>query len=182
MYLNMLREVKDAVQHIPVAVKLNPFFSAPANMAQRLVEAGANGLVLFNRFYQPDFDIETRTIEPGLTLSHSSELGLRLRWVALLSNQVETDYAVTGGIHTAEDVIKSLMAGADAAMMASALLRNGIPYLGKVLTNLEHWLDDHHVTCLDEIRGCISRGTMEDTAALERANYMSVLSSFERPG
>lgn len=179
MYLNMVREVKSAVLHIPVAVKLNPFFSAPANMARHLVEAGANGLVLFNRFYQPDFDIETRTIEPSLNLSSSVELRLRLRWAALLSNQIETDFAITGGVHTAQDVIKSLMAGARVAMTTSALLRNGISHLGRMLADLEQWLDQHDIANLDEIRGCMSQGIMEDTAALERANYMNVLSSFD---
>lgn len=179
MYLNMVREVSSVVLHIPVAIKLNPFFSAPANMARRLVEAGASGLVLFNRFYQPDFDIESRTIEPGLNLSSSAELRLRLRWVALLANQIGTDFAVTGGVHTAQDVVKSLMAGAKVAMMTSALLSNGIPHLGRVLADLEQWLDQHDIADLDEIRGCMSRGMMEDTAALERANYMAVLSSFD---
>lgn len=180
MYVSMVQEVKSALLNIPVAIKLNPFFSAPANFAQQLVEAGVNGLVLFNRFYQPDFDIETRAIEPDLSLSHSTELRLRLRWVALLANQVETDFGVTGGVHTAEDVVKSLMAGAKVAMMTSALLRNGIPHLSKVLDELRLWLDNHEVANLDEIRGCMSRGAKEDTAALERANYMNVLTSFEQ--
>jgi dihydroorotate dehydrogenase (fumarate) len=182
MYLGMVQEVKDALLQIPVAIKLNPFFSAPANIAQRLVAAGANGLVLFNRFYQPDFNIETRTIEPSLNLSHSAELRLRLRWVALLSGQVKADFAVTGGVHSAEDVIKSLMAGASVAMMASALLKNGIPHLGQVLADLEQWLDNHNIVNLNEIRGCMSGGAIEDTAALERANYMSVLNSFDKQG
>lgn len=180
MYLSTLREVKEAVQRIPVAVKLSPFFTAPADIARRMVEAGADGLVLFNRFYQPDFDIESRSIEPGLNLSSPAELPLRLRWVALLANQVETDYAVTGGVHTAEDVVKCLMAGARVAMTASALLRRGIPHLRQLLSGLEQWLDAHEVAALDEIRGCLSRGMMDETAALERANYMSVLNSYER--
>lgn len=182
MYMSVVEEVKSAVQSIPVAVKLNPFFSAPANVAQRMVDAGANGLVLFNRFYQPDFDIETRTIEPGLNLSDSSELRLRLRWVALLSDQIATDFAVTGGVHTAEDAVKALMAGSKVAMMTSALLKNGIPHLEKVLENLNIWLEDHEVTSLDEIRGCMNQGAQQNTAALERANYMAVLSSYENEG
>jgi dihydroorotate dehydrogenase (fumarate) len=177
MYLSMVREVKVAVVSIPVAVKLSSFFSAPANIARQLVESGANGLVLFNRFYQPDFNIETRTIESNLELSTPAELRLRLRWVALLSSQIETDFAVTGGVHSAEDVIKSLMAGATVAMMTSALLQNDIPHLGRVLSNLEQWLDQHQVGNLAEIRGCLSYGATEETAELERANYMSVLSS-----
>ncbi|MFZ0544811.1 MAG: dihydroorotate dehydrogenase-like protein [Candidatus Promineifilaceae bacterium] len=180
MYLNMVKEIKSALLRIPVAVKLNPFFTAPANLAQRLVDVGVNGLVLFNRFYQPDFNIETQTIEPSLSLSSSAELRMRLRWVALLSNQIKTDYAITGGVHTAEDVVKSLMAGANVAMTTSALLKNGISYLDRMLTDLEDWLDQHDIVSLDEIRGCMSRGKKEETAALERANYMNVLSSFER--
>lgn len=182
MYLKLVEEVKSTLIRIPIAVKLSPFFSAPANIAQRLVIAGVNGLVLFNRFYQPDFDIESRTIEPSLQLSSSAELRLRLRWVALLSNQLETDFAITGGVHTAEDVIKSLMAGANIAMMTSALLKNGPSYLEEVLTDLERWLNDHNISNLAEIRGCMNQAALEDTAALERANYMSVLSSYEKKG
>lgn len=179
-YLKLIDDVKSSLFRIPVSVKLSPFFSSPANITHRLVESGANGLVLFNRFYQPDFNIENRTIEPSLDLSSSAELRLRLRWVSLLSNQITADFAVTGGVHTAEDVIKCLMAGASVTMMTSALLKNGISHLNLVLGDLEQWLDQHEVKNLDEIRGCMSRGTMEDTAALERANYMNVLSSFEQ--
>lgn len=179
MYMSVVQEVKAAVHSIPVAVKLNPFFSAPANVAQRLVNAGADGLILFNRFYQPDFDIETRAIEPGLNLSHPSELRLRLRWVALLSSQIATDFAITGGVHSAEDVVKALMAGSKVAMMTSALLKNGVSHLEKVLNNLTQWLTDHEISNLDEIRGCMNQGAQENTAALERANYMNVLNSFE---
>jgi dihydroorotate dehydrogenase (fumarate) len=179
-YVQLVKEVKSSLLRIPVAVKLSPFFSAPANMAQRLVEAGVGGLVLFNRFYQPDFNIETRSIEPSLDLSCSAELRLRLRWVSLMANQIETDFAVTGGVHTAVDVIKCLMAGADAAMMTSALLKNGISHLAQVLLDLEQWLDRHEINSLVEIRGCMSQGTLENTAALERANYMNVLSSYEQ--
>jgi dihydroorotate dehydrogenase (fumarate) len=179
MYMSVVQEVKSAVQSIPVAVKLNPFFSAPANVAQRLVNAGADSLVLFNRFYQPDFDIETRTIEASLNLSHPSELRLRLRWVALLSNQIATDFAITGGVHSAEDVVKVHMAATKVAMMTSALLKNGTSHLEKLLINLNRWLTEHEITNLDEIRGCMNQGAQENTAALERANYMSVLSSYE---
>lgn len=178
-YLRLVENIKSSLLRIPVAVKLSPYFSAPANITQRLVNVGADGLVLFNRFYQPDFDIETRTIEPSLELSSSLELRLRLRWVALLSNQIAADFAITGGVHTAEDVVKSLMAGARVAMMTSALLKNGPGYVGRVLDGLEKWLDDHGVDNLDEIRGCMSRGETNQAAALERANYMNVLSSYE---
>ena len=177
MYLSLMKEVKATVEKIPVAVKLNPFFSAPANFAQRLVEAGADGLVLFNRFYQPDFDIESQTIIPSLDLSDSTELRLRLRWVALLADQIKADLAITGGVHTAEDVIKSLMAGAKVAMMASALLQNGIGHLSTVLTELQVWLEQHGYESIQEIQGCLRQGAGSDTAALERANYITVLSN-----
>jgi dihydroorotate dehydrogenase (fumarate) len=179
MYLSLMKEVKASVEQIPVAVKLNPFFSAPANIAQRLVEAGARGLVLFNRFYQPDFDIETKTIVPSLNLSDSTELRLRLRWVALLAEQIKADMAITGGVHTAEDVVKSVMAGAKVTMMASALLQNGISHLSRVLTELQAWLEQHEYESIQAIQGCLRQRAGSDSAALERANYMTVLSSFD---
>ncbi len=187
-YLRLIEEVNLALLRIPVSVKLSPFFSSPANIMQRMVKAGAHGLVMFNRFYQPDFNIETRTIEPSLDLSSSAELRLRLRWVALLFNQLDADIAVTGGVHTAEDVIKCLMAGANVAMMTSALLKNGISYLAVVLADLEQWLEQHEVEKLDDILGCLGRDGMgtaapnptTNLASLERANYMNVLSSYER--
>jgi dihydroorotate dehydrogenase (fumarate) len=179
MYLSLMKEVKETVEKIPVAVKLTPFFSAPANIAQRLVEAGARGLVLFNRFYQPDFDIETKTVVPSLELSDSSELRLRLRWVALLAEQIKADMAITGGVHTAEDVVKSVMAGAKVTMMASALLQNGISHLSTVLTELQGWLEQHEYESIQAIQGCLRQKMGSDAAALERVNYMTVLSSFD---
>lgn len=176
MYIDLVRDVRQAVK-IPVAVKLSPYFSAIANITRRLVKAGANGLVLFNRFYQPDFDIETRAIVPSLDLSDSTELRLRLRWVALLSGQVEADLAITGGVHTAEDVVKCMMAGAKVAMMASAILKNGIDYLATVRGELDAWLGAHDQPSLQSIRGCLSHIQAGDTAALERANYLNVLRS-----
>ena len=152
-YLRLVQDVKSSLTRIPIAIKLSPFFTAPSNVIQRMVDSGADGLVLFNRFYQPDFNIETRTIEPSLNLSSSDELRLRLRWVALLSNQITADFAVTGGVHTAEDVVKCLMAGANVAMMTSALLKNGISHLAKILADLESWLDQHEIDNLEEIRG-----------------------------
>ncbi len=178
MYLSLVQEVTATVKSIPVAVKLSPFLSAPANMARRLARAGAKGLVLFNRFYQPDFDIETQTVVPSLALSDSTELRLRLRWVALLADQIKADLAVTGGVHTAEDVIKCLMAGSRVAMMTSALLKNGVDYLSTVLTDLEVWLEQQGYESIQEIQGCLRQGAGGDAAALERANYMNVLSSY----
>ena len=179
MYLNLMRQVKATVQSIPVSVKLSPFFSAPAHMAKQLADAGANGLVLFNRFYQPDFDIEARTIEPSLALSDSSELLMRLRWVALLANQIEADLAVTGGVHTAADMIKSLMAGAKVTMLASALLKHGISHIETILTELDAWLDQHEYASVQEIQGCLNQDSGAYAAALERANYLTVLSNFD---
>lgn len=176
MYVDLVREVKQSVR-IPVAVKLNPYFSAMANMAKRLVGAKANGLVLFNRFYQPDFDIESRTIVPSLDLSSSTELRLRLRWVALLYGQLEADLAITGGVHSAEDIVKCIMAGASVAMVASAILKNGIEHISVMMDDLNQWLDDHSVESIKEIKGCLSNVQIGDIAALERANYLDVLRS-----
>jgi len=174
MYVDLVRDVRQSV-HIPVAVKLNPYFSAITNVSRRLVGAGANALVLFNRFYQPDFDIENRAIEPSLDLSTSSELRLRLRWVALLAGQVKADLAITGGVHTAVDAIKSLMAGANVAMMASALIIHGIDHLATVSGDLQQWLDGHAYASVKDIHGCLSHVQIGDSAALERANYLNVL-------
>ncbi|CUS02366.2 Dihydroorotate dehydrogenase family protein [Candidatus Promineifilum breve] len=174
MYIDLVRDVTQSVR-IPVAVKLSPYFSAMANMARRLTGAGASGLVLFNRFYQPDFDVVNRAVVPTLDLSISSELRLRLRWVALLAGEIEADLAITGGVHSAEDVVKSLMAGANVAMMASALIQRGIDHLAVVKSDLNQWLDQNGYASVKEIRGLLSHAQIGDTAALERANYLNVL-------
>jgi dihydroorotate dehydrogenase (fumarate) len=180
MYVDLVRDVKQSVK-IPVAVKLSPYFSALVNLSRRLVSAGARGLVLFNRFYQPDFDIENRAVVPSLDLSASSELRLRLRWVALMAGQVNADLAITGGVHTATDVVKGLMAGASVTMMASALIQNGIDHLTTVTTELQGWLDGHAYASLRDIRGTLSHVQMGDSAALERANYLNVLRNARTP-
>ena len=180
MYTDLVRDVKQSVK-IPVAVKLSPYFSAIANLSRRLVGAGARGLVLFNRFYQPDFDIENRAIVPSLDLSAPSELRLRLRWVALMAGQVNADLAITGGVHSATDVIKSLMAGASVAMMTSALIANGIDHLTTVTNELQGWLDNHAYASVSDIRGCLSHVQIGDPAALERANYLNVLRTARAP-
>ena len=174
MYVDLVREVTQTLR-IPVAVKLNPYFSALANVSRRLVGAGARGLVLFNRFYQPDFDIVNRAVVPSLDLSTSSELRLRLRWVALLAGQMDADLAITGGVHTVEDVVKSLMAGANVAMMASALILHGVDHLAKVSGELNEWLDRYAYTSVKDVRGLLSHAQIGDSAALERANYLNVL-------
>jgi dihydroorotate dehydrogenase (fumarate) len=176
-YVDLVRQVTHIVR-IPVAVKLSPFFSAPANIAKRLGEAGAGGLVLFNRFYQPDFDIESLEVEPRLTLSHPDELLLRLHWTAILFGHVHSDIAITGGVHRATDVVKCMMAGARVAMMASALLHKGIPHAAFILDDLRRWLDDHEYESIQQMCGSMSRRSVADATAFERGNYMRVLSSY----
>jgi dihydroorotate dehydrogenase (fumarate) len=174
MYLDLVQDVVANVD-IPVAVKLSPYFSALAHMARQLDRTGVHALVLFNRFYQPDFDIKTQTVVPTLELSASAELRLRLRWVAILANQVGADLAITGGVHTAEDAIKSLMAGAKVAMMTSALLKHGVDYLRSVLGGMGQWMGEQAYDSLAALIGCMSQEKVADLAAYERANYMNVL-------
>lgn len=178
MYLELVSNVKSAVR-IPVAVKLSPYFSALANMAHKLDQTKVDGLVLFNRFYQPDFDIETQTIIPSLNLSHSTELRTRLRWTAILYKQIKADLAITGGIHSGSDVIKSIMAGAKVAMTTSALLQNGIDHLETLLSQVNQWLDDHQYPNIRGLVGVMSQQEVGDPSALERANYMNVLKSYQ---
>jgi len=177
IYLDVLRDVKEAVT-IPVAMKLSPYFSSMANMARQLDEAGADSLVLFNRFYQPDLDIENLEVVPHLLLSTSAELRLPLRWIAILYGRIEADLALTTGIHNVEDVLKGLMAGASVTMMASELLRNGISRMGDVLIDLERWLIEYEYESVNELQGSLSQLNCSEPAAFERANYMKVLSSF----
>jgi dihydroorotate dehydrogenase (fumarate) len=177
MYADLVRDMRASVK-IPVAVKLGPYFSALASMARRLDQAGANGLVLFNRFYQPDFDLEKLEVTPNLVLSRSDELRLRLTWVGILYGRVKADMAITGGVHTAEDAIKSMMAGARVAMMTSALLRNGIPYLKTVLGGVADWMEKHEYVSIRQMQGSMSQKSVAEPAAFERANYMKVLSSY----
>ena len=176
-YCDLVREVKQIVG-VPVAVKLSHFFTASANMAKRLDAAGASALVLFNRFYQPDLDIETLEVVPSLALSHSTELLLRLHWVAIIFGHVRADLAITGGVHDAHDVIKAVMAGARVAMMTSALLQNGIGHLDSVRQNLYRWMEEHEYSSIRQMCGSMSQRNVPDPAAFERANYMRVLSSY----
>ena len=176
-YIDLVRSIRASI-NIPIAIKLSPFFTALPNFAKRLTEVGVNGLVLFNRFYQPDFDLETLEVVPNLTLSNSSELLLRLHWTAILYGLVKMDIAITGGVQTAEDVVKSLMAGARVSMLVSALLRQGIDYLSKIEEDLDNWLDEHEYESVRQMRGSMSQQAVSDPAAFERANYMKVLSSY----
>lgn len=180
MYVELVKEVKASV-NIPVAVKLSPFFSSLPNLAKKLEEAGANAIVLFNRFYQPDFDLEKLEITPGLTLSDSSELRLRLRWVSLLFGRVRPDLAITGGVHTSEDVLKCMLAGARVAMMASALLKNGPEHVFRTLQGVSSWLEERDYESVRQMQGSMSHRSTAEPAALERANYMKVLGSYPRP-
>ncbi len=176
-FCDLVTQVKGIVR-VPVAVKLSPFFTTMAHIGRQLDGAGANGLVLFNRFYQPDFDIESQEIVPSLTLSRSEELLLRLHWTAILFGRVKADLAVTGGVHTAQDVLKSMMAGASVAMMASALLQNGIGYAAFVLKDLTRWMEEHEYESIQQMRGSMSQRSVPNPAAFERGNYMRVLSSY----
>jgi dihydroorotate dehydrogenase (fumarate) len=176
-YCDLVGVVANSVQ-VPVAVKLSHFFTAAANMAKRLDASGADALVLFNRFYQPDLDIETLEVVPNLTLSHPTELLLRLHWVAIIFGHVKADLAITGGVHSATDIIKSVMAGARVAMMASALLKNGIGYLDSVREDLVRWMEEHEYSSIGQMCGSMSQRNVPDPTAFERANYMKVLSSY----
>ena len=177
MYADLVRDVRASLK-IPIAVKLGPYFSSMASVARRLDQAGANGLVLFNRFYQPDFDLEKLEVIPNLNLSRSEELRLRLCWVAILSGRIKADMAITGGVHTAEDVIKSMMAGAKVAMMTSALLKNGIEHMETVLADLRAWMEEHEYESIQQMQGSMSRKSVADPTAFSRANYLKVLSSY----
>lgn len=178
IYSDILRDVKRAVS-IPVAMKLSPYFSSTANMAEKLWEGGADALVLFNRFYQPDFDLETLEVTPRLVLSNSDELRLPLRWVAILFGRVAVDFAVTSGVHTYQDALKALMAGARVAMMASELLQRGVGRINEVLTEMKEWMEEHEYESVSQMIGSMSQKNVIDPAAFERANYMKTLASFK---
>ena len=175
-YLDVVRSVRQAIG-IPLAVKLSPYFSSLANLAGQLAEAGANGLVLFNRFYQPDVDLEALEVAPRLELSSSVELRLPLRWVAILHRRHRVSLAASTGVHTAEDVLKVLLAGADVAMMTSALLRHGPDHLRSVEVGVRDWMDRHGFETVDQLRGRLSQRSVPDPAAFERANYIKTLAS-----
>ena len=175
--VKLVRDVVRSIR-IPVAVKIGPYFSSLPNIARSFDEAGARAIVVFNRFYQPDYDLQTMEVVPNLNLSASSELLLRLHWVALLSGRTKADLAVTGGVHTAADVLKSMMAGARIAMMTSALLKYGIDYVGKVIADLDEWMTAHEYESIEQMQGSLNYLSVPDPAAYERANYMRVLSSY----
>lgn len=179
-YLDILKAVKSSVS-IPVAVKLSPFFSSFANMAKRLDQAGADGLVLFNRFYQPDIELETLEVTPNLLLSTPMAMRLPLRWIALLYHRVHASLAATSGIHRASDVIKMLMAGADVTMLCSTIIRHGIPQIAIIERDLEVWLNGHDYQSISELKGSLSQEKCAEPAAFERAQYMKALTGYAIP-
>ncbi len=177
LYVDILAAVKRVVS-IPVAMKLSPFFSATGAMCRRLDEAGADGLVLFNRFYQPDIDLEKLEVFPNLVLSTPHEMRLPLRWIAILYTQVKASLAATTGVATAHDVLKLVMAGADVTQLCSVLLRKGPGELKVILDELTTWMRDHEYESLAQMKGSMSQRAVADPAAFERANYMKVLASY----
>jgi dihydroorotate dehydrogenase (fumarate) len=182
LYLDILRDVKKTVS-IPVAMKLSPYFSATANMAHRLAEARADALVLFNRFYQPDFDLENLEVVPCLVLSNTHELLLPMRWVAILYGRVPADLAITSGVHTLEEVLKGVMAGAKVTMMASELLQNGMHRISQILEGMVQWMEEYEYESVTQMLGSMSQQNVAESAAFERANYMKILGSWRpEPG
>jgi dihydroorotate dehydrogenase (fumarate) len=177
-YSDVLKEVRGAVK-IPVAVKLSPFFSSIPNVAQRLVSEGADGLVLFNRFYQPDIDLDELDVKPGVELSNSYANRLPMRWIGILFGKTKASLAATSGVHTAEDVLKLTMVGADVTMMCSALLMHGPEYIGKVLKDLERWMQEHEYESIEQMKGSLSHKSIADPSAYERANYMKALNRYK---
>jgi len=177
MTTELVANVNSTVR-IPLAVKLSPYYSSIANVAKNLDQSGADALVLFNRFYQPDFDLEALEVVPTLMLSRSNEIKLRLHWAAILFGKISADIAITGGVHTAEDVVKSMMAGAKVAMTTSALLENGIGYLKTLNADLVKWLEEHEYESIEQMQGSMSHKNVAHPSVFERANYMKVLSSY----
>ena len=179
-YLDLVAAVRGAIG-IPLAVKVGPYFSSMANMARRLVQAGTDGLVLFNRFYQPDIDLEDLKVRANVELSTSAELRLPLRWIAILKGRVNASLAATTGVHTAADVLKLVMAGADVAMSASALLKQGPAWLTRVRGEMASWMEEHEYDSIEQMKGSLSQEASPDPAAFERANYMETLITYATP-
>jgi dihydroorotate dehydrogenase (fumarate) len=177
-YVQLVSDVHNSIK-IPLAVKLSPFFTTLPNLGRRLVKAGAKGLVLFNRFYQPDFDLEELTVVPNLQLSTSSDLRLPLRWVALLYGRIPADFAITSGVHTPEDMIKSIMAGASVTMVASELLSKGIGRATEMIAGFQNWMEEKEYQSTMQMKGSMSQQAIADPAAIERSNYMKVLNSYQ---
>jgi dihydroorotate dehydrogenase (fumarate) len=177
-YVALVQDVCKSIK-IPVAVKLSPFFTAIPNIAKRLADAGAKGLVLFNRFYQPDFDLENLEVVPNLVLSNSNDMRLPLRWIAILYGRIQVDLALTSGVHTSEDVLKTMMAGASVSMLTSELLQKGLGRVPILLAEIENWMEEYEYKSIQQMKGSLSQKTVKEPAAFERANYMKVLNSFK---
>ncbi len=178
MYVDILNEVKGNVK-IPVSIKLSPFFTSMSNFAKKLDNAGADALVLFNRFYQPDFDLEKLEVVPNLVLSTNWEMRLPLRWVAILYNNVKANLALTSGVHNHLDVIKAMMAGADVVMLASELLLQGPVRIKEILTGMDEWMVNNEYDSVNMMKGSMSQKAVAEPSAFERANYMKVLQSYK---
>lgn len=179
MYLDVVHDVKKSVT-IPVAVKLGPYFASFANMAMRIKQAGADALVMFNRFYQPDIDLEELAVMPNLVLSSSHEMRLPVRWVAVLYGRVPVDMAITSGVHTYSDVLKGMMAGANVTLVASELLSNGPQRISEMVAGLQDWMEENEYESIEQMRGSMSQQNVAEPAAFERANYMKVLASWKQ--
>ena len=178
VYIDILKEVKSVVT-IPVAIKIGPYFSALTNMAKRLDQAGADGLVLFNRFYQPDIDLEELTVLHNLSLSSSYDMRLPLRWIGILYGHIKANMAATTGIHTSEDVLKMVMSGADVTMLCSVLLQHGPGHAKVILQGIEQWMKDHEYTSIAQMKGSMSQKSCVNPETFERANYMKTLQSYK---
>jgi dihydroorotate dehydrogenase (fumarate) len=177
IYVDLVSDVRASI-NIPIAVKLSPYFSSTANVMHRLAQAGANGLVLFNRFYQPDLDLENLDIVPNLVLSKSDEMRLPLRWIAILYSRVNADLALTTGVHNGQDALKAVAAGASVAMMTSEILLNGIGRFGEILHEMSLWLEEREYLSIRELRGSLSQANVAAPAAFERANYIQIVRSY----
>jgi len=177
-YIEIVKAVKATVK-IPIAVKMHPFFSSTSYMAAQLSKAGADGLVMFNRFYQPDIDLETLEVVPNVILSTPMAMRLPLRWIAMMYGKINADLAATSGIYTAEDVIKMVMAGAKVTQMLSSLLKFGIGHIADVTTNLKSWMEEKEYESIEQMRGSMSYMKVDDPSKFERANYMKVLNSYK---
>lgn len=178
LYLEIVKEVRKAI-NIPIAVKLSPYFSSTAWIANELAKAGANGLILFNRFYQPDIDLENLEVTPNVILSTPFANRLPLRWIAILYGRINADLAATSGISSAEDVIKMIMAGASVTQMFSALIKNGENHISTVLNDIQRWMEEHEYESIEQMKGSMSHKAVENPSAFERANYMKILQTFD---
>lgn len=179
MYVDVVKAVSSSVT-VPVAVKLSPYFSATANMAKKLKSAGAKALVLFNRFYQPDFDLETMSVAPTLSLSSPANMRLPLRWIAILYGRVKVSLAATSGVQTAQEVVKYILAGADVVMTTSSLLQKGVGNITNLIEGLENWMEEKEYVSIKQMKGSMSQKSVADPAAFERANYIKIIEKYKR--